>query len=370
MLVRSVIFQSAYQAILLWAFASRSPIFMALYFLMTVVLLANSYNRFHNLSLPVKIIGLIFIGVTGVMATVNVFRYLPAAVFWVLGVMTYLSSVALFQEKTVYMKASGIVLYSFQVISLFLCLYFGFENFPWENPLEKIIPGASANGITSYVVILQINYSLCRYISGKKAPWLSLIFTMLIAVAGYGRGSVVSGLLIILLTFGMMFLSKDRYKAFFIGSIIISSIVGGYIKYKNDVDYFLLSKTKFLSAGIKSSHRDFMIKDYKAKINFGTILQGAGYEHTAITRYYHNNPHNSFIRAHNIFGLPYLIAIFLSPLFAFYFFKKWTHIIFSFFLFLVLALRCFSEPNLFPGIMDLFYFSLLLYPVSIKQNAE
>ncbi|MFT6716154.1 MAG: hypothetical protein ACJA0Q_000786 [Saprospiraceae bacterium] len=368
MLVNSVIFQTLFQVILLLAFATRHPSLSALFFLFSLIVIFSSFKKFRHMSLLVKIVGVSFTVVTGFMFALNIFRYPPAVVFWVLGIVTYLSVVLLLSNKETFRRASGITLYAFQAVAFFSFAYFGFENFPWANPLEKIIPGASANGITSYVVILQINYSLCQYVRGKKAPTLSMIFTVIIATAGYGRGSIVSGILIILLTVGMQFFTKNRYKMFIaVGAVVVFGFFT-YLKNQDAVDFFFLSKTKFSSAGVKSSHREFMMNDYMNKINLTTFFQGAGYENTAITTYYHENPHNSYIRAHNIFGLPYLIIIFVMPFVTYFFYKKRTHVLFSFVLLMILSLRCFTEPNLFPSIMDFYYFALLLYPATIIQN--
>jgi hypothetical protein len=369
MLVNSVIFQTLFQVILLLAFATRHPSLSALFFLLSLVLIISSYKVLGQFSLIVKIVGVAFIGVTGVMFTLNMFRYLPAMVFWVLGIVTFLCTSLLLRNKYFFQKASGWTLFFLQGVTLFSFVYFGFENFPWVNPIEKIIPGGSANGITSFVVILQINYSLCKFVRGEKAPILPLIVTLIIAIGGYGRGSTICAILLILLTAGIQVFTKNRWKMITVVCLVVLGGTVYYIKNKSNIDYFLVQNTKFSSAGTKSSHREYMMKDYKKKINWGTFFQGAGYENTAITTYYHNNPHNSYIRAHNIFGLPYLIIIFVMPFVAYLFYRSKIHAVFGFGLFLILTIRCLSEPNLFPGIMDFYYFALILFPASIIQKS-
>ena len=367
MLAKSTFFQVIYQVVLLLTFATRSPILSALFVLVNVVLIANSFKVFLSLTPVVGGIILTFILVTGVMFAVNAYRYLPAIVFWALGIFTVLGMAALLSFKDVVMKASGITLYSFQLISLLFCAYYGFDNFPWENPLEKVIPGASANGITSYIVILQLNYSAMRYVSDKKPPYLAIIFTILIAVAGYGRGSIVSGVLILFLSLFIQLFSDKALKVGILIVVLITGIVVFYFTYQTEIDFFILSKTKFAAAGVKSSHREFMVADYLGKMNWYNSIFGAGYEDTAITTYYHNNPHNSFIRAHSIFGLPYLLIIFITPLVAMAFYNSILNTLFVGFCFLVLSLRCYTEPNLFPSIMDFYYFSLILFPIQISR---
>jgi hypothetical protein len=88
------------------------------------------------------------------------------------------------------------------------------------------------------------------------------------------------------------------------------------------------------------------------------VINGANYDETIIDRELNGNPHNSFIRAHHNYGLLYVIFI-LSTIFLCIFtnqsFKK---IILYGSIMLVLVFRIWTEPILFPTILDFYFFSI------------
>ena len=82
---------------------------------------------------------------------------------------------------------------------------------------------------------------------------------------------------------------------------------------------------------------------------------------------FNNNPHMSYIRAHHIFGLYYIMLIALVP------FVLFSRVVRNhdgvglivFIAILALLLRCASEPLLFPTLFDTFFFWRCMY-VAIK----
>jgi hypothetical protein len=149
--------------------------------------------------------------------------------------------------------------------------------------------------------------------------------------------------------------AKSRVAAAF-GSILLVSVGLAYSNYDEEIWEFVERNTK-LGHGIQDFHRELMIDEYINKIEGWELITGADYQGTRIASDYRGNPHNSYIRAHHIFGLPYLLMILGFP---FIVLNRKQHgaVKAFFFIFLLIAhFRAFTEPVLFPTFFDLFYFA-------------
>ena len=341
----------------------------AAYFLFAAVLLTLNFNvilvkvqRQYWQFMP-------FIVVVVLMSFVNFFRdyavlYHLLVTFFSLGLAAVLAS-----NPSLFYRMSKIGLILFQSIVIVLALRIGFANFPFEPPLEKIIPNSSANGITSYMIILQVNLSLQEYINKKRINILLPLVTLIVAFMGYGRSSIVAALLILIIaiTVNTIFSEGLRRKIYLYGTSVISALL--FIIFIDDVLFFLEARTK-LGAGFQDAQRGLIIEDYLNKINGWTFLVGADYENTRIEYRYNGNPHITFIRAHHIFGLPYLLCIIfllISPLF------KTKNRIDGVFIagFLgVIFLRAATEPIIFPTQLDFFVFALMFLLINENKDVE
>lgn len=218
------------------------------------------------------------------------------------------------------------------------------------EPLGKIINGSSQNGITSYMIVLLICYLISSLVTIKKLPILPILATMFISFFGVGRGSIVVCILIFFV-YILHFSLKERgvFKWF----IIIISVLVGMVTLNEIIDY-LISGTK-LSVGFKDSHRINIFNSYINSLDVFSVIFGGGYEQTLIDTKYSGNPHIAFIRLHSMFGILSLVVIF-TPLL--YLTKGFTleniTICLLSFMFLV---RAISEPMLFPGLLDFFFYS-------------
>ena len=69
----------------------------------------------------------------------------------------------------------------------------------WEaaEPLGELIPGSSTNGLPSYLIVLQIALSISVFLEKNNLPVLSALATLIVAVFGLGRGSMIVALLIV-----------------------------------------------------------------------------------------------------------------------------------------------------------------------------
>ncbi len=230
------------------------------------------------------------------------------------------------------------------------------------EPLGAVLPWASTNGIPSYLIVIQIAYSIAYYFKNNRLPLLSSAVTLCVSVFGLGRGSMVVSALIVLLSFLFNLCaiksSSDRsisLKLFLLIIIPFFIVFDDILKLMNNEIQILFEGSKFAS-GILDEHRGRIIIDYLNKIDAIGLLLGQGYDNTSINNFYGGNPHNSFIRVHSFYGLVGLMSLFVPVFWVFFARKnqlqKWVTLSF-----IMLALmRAVSEPIFFPSTLDFFYF--------------
>ncbi|MDO9027820.1 MAG: hypothetical protein Q7U68_03050, partial [Candidatus Roizmanbacteria bacterium] len=120
---------------------------------------------------------------------------------------------------------------------------------------------------------------------------------------------------------------------------------------------FINSNTK-LGSGLYDATRDQMMTDYVNQIDGTSLLIGADYQGTSIAQDYNNNPHSSYIRAHHIFGIFYLLLMILMPVVTIWRGHVLSVKLFSGLMLVLILLRSATEPLIFATIFDLFYFSI------------
>jgi hypothetical protein len=228
----------------------------------------------------------------------------------------------------------------------------GLEDFPLEN----ILPNSSSNGITSYLIVLQANYCLARFLTRRKPTLITPALTLAVCVVGYGRGSLLAAVGILLVN--AVALLEWRRPLRSAALLCAAAVMGAWAAadHGEELAAFVDANTK-IGAGLSDDHREQQIGEYLDKIDAVTLLTGADYKGTSIETAYNNNPHNSYIRAHHIFGLPYLLLMLGFPLL----FAPWRlplgAVLYCGSLIGIVLLRAFTEPILFPTLLDLFYFA-------------
>ena len=130
--------------VLIAAFATRSPVLIAVYACLTTGLLATNLRTFsqmrHNETIA---IALLVLAVT-LMLPLSVWRSTTAMLHYAVTLLSLGTAVVLSRELAVYRKASG---YSLVIVQLLVGVYIwraGVDSYP----LETIIPDSSSNGIT------------------------------------------------------------------------------------------------------------------------------------------------------------------------------------------------------------------------------
>jgi hypothetical protein len=242
---------------------------------------------------------------------------------------------------------------------LFVILIGLIWNFNKPDPIAHIIPWSSQNGITSYLIVIHISYSIVYYLRYEKLPILLAFILLIITLYGLGRGSIIiAGLIFIISLFINHFLNNKngliRNLFFFpIYCIIIYLIYKQYLNYESEID-LIIERSKF-SQNLADDPRKNMLNEYLKKLNIWSTIFGSSFEGTSIQKNYDGNPHNSFIRVHSFYGLIGLVSVF-API-CLIFIKKIkfkTKVIFGVFIILLLT-RAISEPILFPTTLDFFY---------------
>ncbi|WP_419673474.1 hypothetical protein [Aliarcobacter butzleri] len=143
----------------------------------------------------------------------------------------------------------------------------------------------------------------------------------------------------------------------------MSTIILAIISFPFIVELYQNTK---LASGFDSP-RWLILNEYLGKIDLIDLFFGLSYENTIIEKFYNNNPHIAFIRAHNMLGLFYLLALMyliISRMFYIIISKNFINWLLLLIIFNIL-LRAITEPILFPTLFD-FLFLYILFLSSKK----
>jgi hypothetical protein len=240
----------------------------------------------------------------------------------------------------------------------------GLANFP----LQDIIPDSSANGVTSYLVLIQANYCIVSFARYRRTCLPTALATLVICIIGFGRGSILSAAAIVALGAAAQVWSGGRARALAVAVLLLLGSLYVAVRYGEEIATFVNSSTK-IGSGLFDVHRYGMISEYLSKVDAATVWTGASYTGTSIVSEYNGNPHNSFIRAHYIFGLPYLLLVILMPIYLMNRAHPPLVKLYAGMLWMVVLFRSFTEPVLFPTLFDFFYFAVC-FTISQRPAAE
>lgn len=235
--------------------------------------------------------------------------------------------------------------------------------FHWgeREPFGAIFYWSSTNGIPAYLIILNIAYSIAYFLKYNRLPVIAAALTTIVAFFGIGRGSIVCGSLLLLLSiFVNLFVVKSKQDVALAPKIALILLIPALTLIYNHADlisrqYEMIAEGSKFEQGVLDVHRGYMLSDYLDKLDALSLFIGTSYEGTSINLYYGGNPHNSYIRVHSFFGLFALFAVF-APLFLMLLsHKDRTQTIIIFLLVTVALIRATTEPILFPTPLDFFY---------------
>lgn len=337
------------------AIAVRHPAMIAGYVLMSFYLAYENHRSFSETTGYDRFFALLVVASCTLMLPLALYRNPNSAFHYITVIAGLLSAVAIVSRPHEYLKCLGWLLVASQASVLAFLFFRGFDDFPLDTMLES----SSSNGITSSIICIQVCYSVACICLYRRTTLVTTAITLFISVVGFGRGSIVaSGILVILNSSYIIFSQTNKaIKAIYSAAIFIL-LIYAVINIGAIIDY--LNQNTKIGSGLFDVERYIINKDYSERLSGINVIIGVDYKNTVIERFYNGNPHNSFIRAHNIFGIFYVSAIALATICAF--FQPVSRIVraYSAALIGILLIRGYTEPILFPTPFDTIYIASLL----------
>ena len=255
-----------------------------------------------------------------------------------------------------------LALYLWQFVIAIYLFYNGLDG----HPLNKMLPDSSSNVVTSCLIVLQAAYSIMNFNIHRRVDIVPALITVMICIVGFGRGSIVISLLILIINIFYLIFSSKRKFIFSAVLVVFGLAMTGDRLGLGAMEY-LNSNTK-IGAGMEDSSRIEMRRDYFSGIDIVTFFSGANYDGTSIESTYNGNPHNSYIRGHHIFGIFYIFGIFLSLMFVLFLRIDIRAKFYIFSLSFFVLLRAASDSILFPTTLDVFFYAPLFALISKVQT--
>lgn len=339
-------------AALIFAFAGRITPIMGAYLALAIVVVAANVRVFGTASQPERNAAIVLVVALTIMLPISVIRSETAVLHYVVVLLSLGAGFVLTRNIEVYLVASRLTLVASQITVFAYLAKRGVANFP----LQDMIPDSSANGVTSYMVLLQANYCIVNHVVTKKSSLVTAILTLAICIVGFGRGSILSAAAIVALGMASMVWLGGRRRALLVVAVLLLSSMGITIWFGEEISNFITANTK-IGSGLFDVHRVGMLTEYLEKMDPLSVWTGGSYAGTSIVSEYNSNPHNSFIRAHYIFGLPYLALMFLLPVYLTHSAHRPSVKIYAAGMWLIVLFRAFTEPVLFPTLFDFFFFA-------------
>jgi hypothetical protein len=354
---------AALLTLMLAAYATRYPPLMGVYIAVIYCVVLANLKVFTTAGVRERAGASIFVLVLTIMLPLSVFRGETAILHYAGTLASLAAAFLLTQSVEVYFKACRLILIASQTAVLVYLFRTGLANFPLEN----ILPNSSSNGITSYLVVMQASYSLVSYLLYRRTALPTALVTLFICFVGFGRGSLLAAGALIAMAVIFRVPGRSVLGTLVRTLALVGVLVGALSTYSAAFSD-LIAGTK-IGGGLYDPSRMDMMRDYMERIDAGTVWSGAGYEGTRIADRYNNNPHNSLIRAHHIFGLPYLLLILCFPLYMARGMPSRPVKLYAAGIFFIVVFRSFTEPILFPTLFDFFYFASCLVLAKGTQPA-
>lgn len=349
----SAAFHIAYMLLLITAFASRSIALTAVYLAVCLVYVLRNLRSLRAASVrDLRLLVLMLAGPSSLLV-VSIMRLgLPALFHMLVAASAAIAAYAATRDSRAYWQASKWGLFVVQGVVLGYLATTGLADFPLEN----LIPDSSSNGITSYILVLQINYCAASYALFGRFSLRSQLVTLFICVVGFGRGSILTSVALLVASVTVAAIARPG-RARLVMLLLVGTVAGGIVRYREDLGPLIEANTK-LGSGLEDLHRSSILSAYLDRMNVVTAITGGSYENTVIAIDYNDNPHNSFIRAHHVFGAAYLVMIALLPFCSASGSPGRVRQGYFVLLMGILYFRAFTEPILFPTPFDFFFFSM------------
>ncbi|MGD8203040.1 hypothetical protein [Pantoea sp. FN0305] len=237
------------------------------------------------------------------------------------------------------------------VIIIFRYLMTGDEN--------KIFFEASRNIVAAYVIFPAVSAIL---LSKNKKRNLTLSFVCLIICFFLkGRTGIILGTLLFFVTI----YSYIGWRLVLLLSFLIFPII--IVSGISDFDEVLIKHTNF-SEGLKTT-RSVIYHEYFTGFSESNIFFGRAFNEMPIIKMLNNNPHNSFILLHSLFGVVPTILMILFFLIVFYLFFKRKKFITAL-MFMIFPIKALTDSVVFFNLLDVFYFSPLFFLLFYMEHSR
>lgn len=330
---------------------TRNVWLLACYFAAVVVVLARG-GLPDRLAPRQRLMVLVVVLIATLTLPFNVARNPTALLHYCVALASLGVALSLTRDLRAYVIGSRACLIGCQMALVAYLLHVGV----WDFPLEQLFEHTSSNGITSRLVLIQANYSVAQFLVRRRISLLTPLITLGICIIGYGRASILVAAAICALCLLWRGMPRPGQSAIVPLLLLVCISASAYLWGSTAVE--ALEQSTKLGAGLYDEPRERMIEEYRQKIDAATLVTGASYEGTSIESEFYGNPHNSFIRGHHLFGLPYLLAMLCFPLFMLAGRRDASGTVFTVAVLAMVLARSVTEPLLFPTMFDAFFFAL------------
>ncbi len=323
-----------------------ASLFITIYYLLFTSIIARN-NSILILSSIVSVILL-------PIAIINSFKVGLSIYFQILVILLTLiltKTCFAFEAKKLLNISRNLLLTYF--IYLLAAIYFGYLT-PLGFDIEVM---GGVNSVMSVMIIMLLFY-IANYIrvfetSPLLMPGVAIVFAFL----GHGRSGILFATAAFVFALLTRLISKLKSMHYFFLMIFVA-ICWQFFTANEDAINDLFLGTRLIY-GFESEDRVQMVTEYIQSLSGAEILIGG--EHGPLAIEHNMNPHNSFIRGHYFFGLPYIFLIFALSLTAVLrgLMAGVKGLAINFFIILFLF-RSYYDAVAFPSITDFVFFYLLL----------
>lgn len=258
-------------------------------------------------------------------------------------------------QKILYFSIFVLILY----YALFLCLGLIYGYAP--DDINNFFKNSSRNAVSAAALFFQILYSTSHYRVSGKLPLLTPIITFVISFLAYGRSGMFFSFLFVIWSFSSRFwTTKTSYKIVVIFVGLSIGVLG--VKNFDLIEYYLFSQTNF-TLGFESP-RSLMLKAYIEELDFFSFFYGVDLSSIPIIKDFNNNPHNSVLLGHAMFGFFHIIFL-ISCAIMFLVSKRFSKklMVYSI-LALVFFARSLTDIVALPGVYDFIFFYIFFIAMS------
>ncbi len=227
------------------------------------------------------------------------------------------------------------------------------------------LPGASGsvNLVSGILLFLQLAHCAATVQRTGRAPLLLPFVSMVLSFPMKGRsGIALLSVLFLYCVFQRWSLNRGGRR---LGLAIGTFGVAAVLTYQLQSVLLAVFQTTRLIHGFGDESRSTIREEYLASLSLWEVVAGGRYTASPAILNLLGNPHNSFIRAHYFFGLPFLVCLALLVVTAGAIALRdgggrW----FVFGLLLLFAARAFVDAMAFPGLLDFIFFYLFFLVIA------